>query len=166
MHIQVLNRLTNYCLHPGKDSADYKDLEITYVLPASRNEARRSEVSTTAASLFQRQTLTGLPIHSAPLGHPHEGTWECLLPLHGTHRCRRLSSHFPPRVLLYTSHTLWNIALSKWRRTSLDPGKQSTSSRVFSFPDTFSRCFLLISMLRGGKGSDFILSIFPPPKLH
>lgn len=62
-----------------------------------------------------------------------------------------LSSHFSLPVLHFSSHTLLNTHWASTDRASLQPGKQSTRSKVLRFPDTFSRCFLLTSVLRGGK---------------
>lgn len=112
------------------------------------------EVPTTAISSFQQQTLAGLPIHSVALGHPYEGTWKHLVLLQGTHGYGKPSFQPPPSVnaALELSRTVGHpLRWASMHRATLDRGKRSTHSGVLSFPDTFSRCFLLIYNLRGRR---------------
>lgn len=48
-------------------------------------------------------------------------------------------------AMLQPSHIThwWNLHWTSLDKASLDPGKQSTNSRVLSFPDAFSGCFFI-----------------------
>lgn len=152
MKTWALKRLISYCLHSGGGSVGYKDLELPmYTLPSDMKPGTKSPPPQTLCfnnrhSLVCQSNRCPRVIHTKSSmgmsGSPtwHELVWEAIFP--ATSLC--------PCGMIGLPHC-WTVNEPSIDRASLDPGKQSTNSRVLSFHDSFPTCFLLTSTMQGQK---------------